>query len=160
MKAHIFVLLGSLVAASFGQSPGSGTRPLQPAPMRSLADAQIFALGPVGYAGRTSQEEIQFKAIFLLDQRRAEQELERLYSSGNPQAMSYALVGMRRLDPKRYVDMLSASLVSDANVTTMRGCIMEGEKLRTVASKLDSGRYDPLLRWLASLKIVPGPGSR
>jgi hypothetical protein len=116
--------------------------------LHSLAEAQIFALGPVGYAGKTSEEERQFKALFALDRDKAEQELERLYSSGNPQAMSYSLVGMRKLDRKRYAEMLVPSRTSDVTVTTMWACVVEGEKLRKVASDLDSGKYDSWLRWM------------
>lgn len=117
--------------------------------LQSLAEAGLFALGPVGYAGHTSEEELLFKAIFSLDPERTKQELERLNSSGSPQAMTYALVGMRKLDPTRYSEMLSAARTSNVTVTTMWGCVMEDEKLRNVANDLDSGKYDEWLRWMS-----------
>jgi hypothetical protein len=116
--------------------------------MRSLREAEIFALYPVGEAGKTSEEERLFKAIFTLEQNKAKQELNNLYSSGNPQAMSYSLVGMRKLDRKRYAELLAAARTSNLTVTTMWGCIVVKEKLRTVAYDLDSGKYDSWLRWM------------
>jgi len=121
--------------------------------LHSLAEAAIFTLGPIGYNGTTSEEELQFKAIFALDRDKAKQELERLYSSGNPQAMSYALVGMRKLDRKRYAELLAAARASRLTVTTMFGCEVESEKLRAVANDIDSGKYDPWLRWMATLPL-------
>jgi hypothetical protein len=141
------LLLVALVTATSAQSvPAlSGTVPLT---LPDLEAARIFALGPVGYAGKTSEEERQFKAIFTLDKENAKQKLERLYSSGNPQAMSYALVGMRSLDRKRYAEFLVAARASQVTVTSMWGCIMESEKLRKIANDLDSGKYDTSLRWM------------
>jgi hypothetical protein len=116
--------------------------------LHSLTEARIFALYGVGVVGITSEEEIQFKAIMALPPGEAEQKLERLYYSGNPQAMSYSLVGMRKLDRKRYAELLAVARLSGVRVTTMWGCIMDHEKLRTVADELDSGKYDPWLRWM------------
>lgn len=148
MKAvHFLVLLLALVAGTFAQSvpTSSGSVPWAASP--GLEAANIFALGPVGRGGTTSREERQFKAIFALNQEGAKQSLEALYSSGNPQAMSYALVGMRKLDEKRYAELLVAARASDVTVTTMWGCVIESEKLRKVANDLDSGKYDSWLRW-------------
>lgn len=81
------------------------------------------------------------------------QELEKLFSSKNPQAMSYALVGMRKVDHGRYAELLSSARASDVMVRTMSGCIIDNENLRTVANELDAGKYDPLLRWMPTLSF-------
>jgi hypothetical protein len=148
MNARFLVLLVPLVTGIYAQSGTTWSSSAPTAPLRSLAEARIFALGPVGYSAKTSQEERQFKAIFALDRDKAKEELERLYSSGNPQAMSYALVGMRKLDRKRYEELLVAFRASKSSVTTMWGCAVESEKLQTIANDLDSGKYDPWLRWM------------
>jgi hypothetical protein len=75
----------------------------------------------------------------------AKQELEKLHSGTNPQAMSYAIVGMRKLDRKRYAELLASARASDLTVRTMWGCTISDEKFRTVADELDSGKYDPIL---------------
>jgi hypothetical protein len=150
VKAHLLALLIPLVTVTCAQSVSTSLASIPSTPIHSLTDARIFALGPVGYAGTTSEEERQFKAIFVLDRSKAIQELERLYSSGNPQAMSYALVGMRKLDQKRYAELLAAARESRTTVTTMWGCIIESEKIRTIANDLDKGKYDPWLHWMAA----------
>lgn len=153
MKARFSVLLIAVAIVTGAQSGPIFSLSVSSAALPGLEAAKIFALGPIGYAGETSQEEHQFKAIFALGRDKAKQELERLYSSGNPQAMSYALVGMRKLDRKRYAELLSAARALDATVTTMWGCIVEREELRTVANELDSGKYDSWLRWMATLSL-------
>ena len=127
----IFVVAGIVLAHS-----------VQP----TLEAAKMFALGTVGFGASVSQEEDQFNAILALEPTEAKQKLEKLYSSGNPQAMSYALLGMRKLDRKRYSELLVSARASNLIVTTMSGCIMSQEKLRAVADDLDSGIYDAWLR--------------
>ena len=136
MRQLLFVI--ALVAPMLAQSNPPTFSP-------GLEAAKIFALGPVGYAAKTSQEERQFRAIMALQPDKAKQELERIYSSGNPQAMAYALVGMRKFDRTRYAELVASALVSDVTVRTMSGCIISEEKLSTIAIGLDSEKYDPLL---------------
>jgi hypothetical protein len=69
------------------------------------------------------------------------------------QGMSYALAGMRRLDRKRYSELLVSARASDLIVTRMRGCIMSQVKLRTLADDLDSGIYDVWLRGTAASQL-------
>jgi hypothetical protein len=135
MKTLIWVPFIAFCELTFAQS-------VSPKVPSSLDTANIFALGPVGYAATTSQEETQFKAILALDQGKAKQKLEQLFESGNPQAMSYALAGMRKLDRKRFAELLLSARVSDLTVETMSGCIGRKQKLSTIASDLDSGKYD------------------
>jgi hypothetical protein len=145
MKACVllFVLLVTVTCAQsrsiFSSDAPSGR-------LQSLSEARIFALGGVGFAGKIPQELILFRAIMALKPDQAKEDLENLYSGGNPQAMSYALVGMRKLDQKRYAELLVSARASDATVTTMWGCAVENEKLRTIANDLDVGKYDPWLQ--------------
>jgi hypothetical protein len=148
MKTRLMVLLAVLVPAALAQLSSSAP---STTPLRDLAEARIFAIAPVGYAGTTSQEERLFKAMMALDREKAKQQLDLLYSSRNPQAMSYALVGMRKLNPARYAELLAAARASNVTVTTMSGCLIEGRKLRAVANDLDAGKLDPWLRWMRSL---------
>jgi hypothetical protein len=53
--------------------------------------------------------------------------------------MSYALAGMRKLDRKRYAELLVSVRASDVTVQTMSGCIISKERLRKIADDLDSG---------------------
>jgi hypothetical protein len=146
MKAQSLVLLIPVVALSCAQSAPTTSSSPSKTLLYNLVDARIFALGPVGYAAKDPEELLRFRAIMALKPDQAKQELEKLNSSGNPQAMSYALVGMRRLDPKRYAELLASARASNVMVRTMWGCIISDEKLRAIADELDSGKYDPLLR--------------
>ena len=150
MKKRLSLLLVSLSAVTIALSvaPHSAASPSSVAATSGLEAASILALFPVGEAGTTSQEERQFKAIFALERTKAKLELERIYSSRNPQAMSYALVGMRNLDKKRYAEMLVAARSSNVTVETMWGCILLREKLQTIANDLDAGKYDGWLAWM------------
>jgi hypothetical protein len=153
MKACLSALLVVFVTVACAQSSRGFSSSPPSTSLHSLTEARIFALGPVGYAGTTSQEERLFKAIFALNRDKAKQELERLYFSENPQAMSYALVGMRKLDRKRYAELLVVARASNAAVTTMWGCVIEGEQLRKIANDLDSGQYSTWLRWMATISL-------
>ena len=139
MKSRVLTLFVALCALSFAQSCSVPNDP----PV--LEYAKLFALGPVGFGGTYSQEELQFKAILALAPDKAKRTLERLYSSGNPQAMSYALLGMRKLDRKRFAELLVSARMFDLTVDTMSGCIDSKKKLSAIATDLDSGKYD---RWL------------
>jgi hypothetical protein len=147
MKALTAVLLITFCTsiALFTSSASIAQRNGQ-AVLQSLEVAKVFAFGGVGFAGTTSQEELAFKSVLVLPPDTAKQRFERLYSSGNPQAMSYALAGMRKLDRKRYAELIVSARTSDATVHTMRGCIMTNEKLHKIADEIDSGKYDPWLR--------------
>ena len=111
-----------------------------------LETTRVFALGPVGFATSTSQQELEFKQILALPYPRATEQMEKLYATGNPQAMSYALAGMRKLDRKRYAELLVSVRASDVTVQTMSGCIISTKKLRKFADDLDTGKYDAWLR--------------
>jgi hypothetical protein len=66
MKACVSMLLVALVTVTRAQSVPIFSRSGPSAVSPGLEAAKIFALGPVGFAGKTSQEERQFKAIFSL----------------------------------------------------------------------------------------------
>jgi hypothetical protein len=145
MKVRYLLLLISLATVVSAQSRPTFSSQPPSASLRGLSEARIFALGGVGFAGQIPQELYLLRAIMALKPVQAAQELDKLYSGGNPQAMSYALVGMRKLDWKRYGELLALARTSDVTVRTMWGCIVLDEKIRTVADELDSGKYDPIL---------------
>ena len=73
--------------------------------------------------------------------------LQRLYAEGNPQAKSYALVGIRSLYPETFKELLSSMSNSSASakVQTQSGCIVDIQELRIVAKDIRDGRYDYFL---------------
>jgi len=106
-----------------------------------LSIVEIFAFGGVGYAGATSKGEIDFKFVLSQPQPVALTAFEKLYVTGNPQGKSYALSGIRKLNPSRFKDLLASVRVSRDQVEVERGCIVSHELLREVAKQIDRGKF-------------------
>jgi hypothetical protein len=106
---------------------------------RRLSNVEIFAFGGVGYTGVTSKGEIDFKLV--LAQPVALAAFEKLYATGNPQAKSYALSGIKKLNPSRFKDLLASVGASTDEVVVERGCIVSHESLREVAKQIDRGKF-------------------
>ena len=111
-----------------------------------IQSTAVFAFGGVGFAGRTSQGEIDFKTIVSLPREQAIASFEQLFEKGNPQAKSYALAGLRKLDVSRFETLRMSLQNSPVKVQIMRGCILSRESLQQVASGIESGQYDSWLR--------------
>jgi hypothetical protein len=114
--------------------------------MKRLAATDTFAFGGTGFAGITSKGEIDFKVIMSQPRDVALQALEQLYATGNPQAKSYALAGIRKLDSKRFQELRLSLRSSDEKVVTMGGCLISEQLLKEVANDLNSGKYDHWLK--------------
>jgi hypothetical protein len=104
-----------------------------------LAKAEYFAFGGTGYAGVRSQAEKDYKLI--LSRPSAMMDFERLYSLGNPQAKSYALVGIHKLSPTRFKEILSSVRMSKEEIVTQNGCLVSHEHLGTIVQQIQSGQY-------------------
>jgi len=113
---------------------------------KALSSAGVFAFGGVGFAGKTSQGEIAFKAILAEPPREALADFEKVFASGDASAKSYALVGIRKLDRDRYKQLLRAVEASHDTVLTERGCIVSRETLGVVAGEIDAGHFDAWLK--------------
>ncbi len=140
MKSWIAILLLSVSSFAFSQEWATS------AAVKRIATTGTFAFGGVGFAGTTSDGEKDFKVILSLPAAEASVAFEKLYETGNPQAKSYALAGIRKLDRTRFSDLLLSVRASDLKVQTARGCIVSKRSLEDVAEDLNSGRYDPWIR--------------
>jgi len=109
--------------------------------MKRLSTVGIFEFGGVGYAGATSKGEIDFKLILAQPQTVALAAFERLYAAGNPQGRSYALSGIKKLNPRRFKDLLAVVEGSTDEVKVERGCIISHELLGGVAKQIDRGKF-------------------
>jgi hypothetical protein len=109
--------------------------------VKRLSAVEKFAFGGVGYAGVTSKGEIDFKLILSQPQTTALSAFEELYATGNPQGKSYALSGMKKLNPHRFNELLAALGTSTDEVEVMRGCILSHEPLRDVAKQIERGKF-------------------
>lgn len=132
MKALILMVV--LVSAASAQAPATPDLALQ-----RLAEVQIFAFGPVGFAGITSQGEKDYKAV--LSRPSAASDFGRLLSAGNAQAKSYALVGIHAIDPEHFKTLSKSFRNSNADVTTESGCIVSHESLGGIFRRIEAGHY-------------------
>lgn len=116
------------------------------ATVRSLAETGVFAFGGVGFAGKISQGEIDFRVIQSQPAAVALASFETVYSTGDSAAQIYALAGIRQLNRERFKEILLSLGGSQEKVFTMEGCIMERRRLVDVAKAIDAGSYDSWLK--------------
>jgi hypothetical protein len=135
MRRLIPILLLTLCGIAGAQSSNA-------AAIQSLAGAHWFAFGGTGFAGRTSQGELDFRIIMAQDPGVALASFEKLLATGNPQAKGYALAGIRKLNPNRFRELLRNFRDSQQDVQTMEGCIASHERLGKIAIEIAGGHYD------------------
>jgi len=103
------------------------------------AKVDRFAFGGVGRAGMISQGEKDYKLI--LSRPSALSDFEKLLPVGNPQAQSYALVGIRTLNRTRFRELSQPFRTSKVKVSTQRGCILSQESLSRIVRRIELGEY-------------------
>src|SRR4051812_7780158 len=139
MKNWIAIALIWISAIAVSQNSTSAT-------LQRISTARVFAFGGIGYAGTTSEGEKDFNVLMSLPPSEAITAFQSLYTTGNPQAKSYALAGIRKLDKTRFTDLLASVRTSDLKVKTERGCMVSEMPLREIAKDLNSGAYDLWIR--------------
>jgi len=135
MRLLAATLIAFLCSIAFSQEAHSVA-------IQRIEHASVFAFGGTGYAGVTSQGEKDFRTILSQPSSVAEVDFERIYASGNSEAKSYALAGIRELDQAHFKVLLESLNGSNEKVVTMEGCIIEDRPLIKVAQDINSGRYD------------------
>jgi hypothetical protein len=113
---------------------------------KRLKTTEVFAFGGTGIVGKTSQGETDFQIILSQPKAVALEIFERVYVAGNAQARSYALVGIRRLDPSRFKAIIQHRHGPQEPVHSMGGCIVETRPFAKIVKEIDSGSYDPWLQ--------------
>ena len=104
-----------------------------------LVKVDRFAFGPTGYAGVISQGEKDYRSV--LSRPSAIADFERLYSMDNPQAKSYALVGIGKLSPGRFKELSDSLRNSRDEVLTQSGCIVYHESFAAILKRIEAGQY-------------------
>ena len=66
---------------------------------------------------------------------------EKLSKLGNPQSHSYALCGIKKLDPQRFKELRASIAKSADEVLVTRGCIVCHEAVQNVVPQIDQGRF-------------------
>ena len=139
MKRSAAALLLLLCSVAPAQDTLSAT-------VKSLSKTGVFAFGGVGFIGKISQGEIDFKVIQSQPTAVALGSFETIYATGDPAAKLYALAGIRQLDRERFKEILRSLDGSQEMVFTMQGCVMERHRLADVARSIDAGSYDDWLK--------------
>jgi hypothetical protein len=134
VKRCVALLLLTCGFAAFADS-------LLDAALKRLSTVGTFAFGGIGYAGETSKGEIDFKVVLSYPQPVALTAFEKLYATGGPQGKSYALSGIKKLNPSRFKELLASAKASTDEVEVMRGCILSHESLGDVAKQIDLGKF-------------------
>ena len=116
------------------------------ATVTDISKTGVFAFGGVGFIGKISQGEIDFRAIQSQPAAVALASFETVFSTGDSAAKSYALAGIRQLDRERFKEILPSLEGSQEMVLTMEGCIMERRRLVDIAKAIDAGSYDDWLK--------------
>jgi len=104
-----------------------------------LAKVDRFAFGGTGYAGVISSGEKDYRVI--LARPSALLDFEKLFAVGNSQGKSYALIGIRTLDPSGFKQISPSLRGSTEEVVTQSGCIVYHESLGAVLKRIDAGAY-------------------
>jgi|GEM_PF-4282866 len=110
----------------------------------ALKSIEIYAMGPTGISGSTSQGEKYFWSIY--DRPDALHHFERLFKEGNIQAKSYALTGLYLIDKKQF-DARSISYVNEkSKVEIMEGCIVSHKSAPDLLKDIQSEEYKAYLK--------------
>jgi hypothetical protein len=116
---------------------------IQAAPESALQKTGTFALGGVGIAGTMSEGERRLREV--LKEPDAARRLEIMLPNASAAGQLYALLGLRLRDRAAYQRALEKYRANDANVATMRGCIMHRESFRKLVEEIERGDYDSFL---------------
>ncbi len=114
--------------------------------VKNLTKTGVFAFGGVGFIGKISQGEIDFRVIQSQPPDIALSSFEKIFATGDPAAKSYALAGIRQLDGARFKELLQTLDGSQETVFTMQGCVMEKHRLADIAKAIGAGSYDDRLK--------------
>lgn len=110
------------------------------APMQAAADklhnSSWFALGGVGFVGRTSESELAFRE--LAKDPNAESAFLALINDKTTSEAGrlYALLGLKYQNAPQYEAQLPAFLADESPVSQMSGCLMMKTKVREIAQQI------------------------
>lgn len=104
-----------------------------------LSKVELFAFGPTGYVGTTSSGEQDYKTV--LGRNSALADFEKLFTEGNIQAKCYALVGIHKLNPARFKELVRPLGESKTTVAVMEGCVISDAPLNRILKRIAAGRY-------------------
>ena len=111
------------------------------AAVQRLSKVGMFAFGGTGFAGVISKGELDFKIVLARPEPEALAAFEKIYATGDLAGKAYALVGLKKLSPERFKELLPVAETSTDRVFTIRGCIVTRKLFADVAREIDRGAY-------------------
>ena len=111
------------------------------AAVQRLSKVGMFAFGGTGFAGVISKGELDFKIVLARPEPEALAAFEKIYATGDLAGKAYALVGLKKLSPDRFKELLPAAETSTDWVFTIRGCIVTRRLFADVAREIDRSTY-------------------
>jgi hypothetical protein len=107
-----------------------------------VSRSDVFAFGPVGFAGETSAGELAVR--ILTRYRKAPAIFQLIAEQSTPAGQLYALAALHVLDRPAYVKARAKrSLKTKATVQV--GCIGGNESMSAVVKRIDAGTYDSFI---------------
>lgn len=111
--------------------------------LERMQTVYAFAFGGVGIALETSPGEEDYRIV--LARPSAEADFERLFVEGNNQAKCYALVGLRKINPKRFEELIVSLQLSRRRMSVMTagGCLISAAPMAEIVQAIRAGIYPP-----------------
>lgn len=106
-----------------------------------LATAEMFAFGPVGYAGQITDAEKAFSEIMGKYGDLAEPALLHVYLNGTTSAKLYALAGLRHMKSKYYRMAAADFVATPKHVYELRGCVAVSMQGREALNAIEKDTY-------------------
>lgn len=127
---------------------------------RLLLSSEIFHLGPIGWGGDISKEELALKQLLL--EKNAVEAFNELARKGSYEGGLYGLVGLHLSAPKEFdAALLSyeskgepparrlnsySYLLKPGEIVAGHGCVTSNQNWHEVISRIKSGSYDQMVK--------------
>ena len=141
MRTRHWLASWFVILLVFALQAGAVTGEDASAAVRRLSTVGMFAFGGVGFAGRTSEGELDFRQVYAQPPEVALAAFEKVYAEGTLPAKAYALVAIRELSPNRFRELLTPLAKSGDKVQTAHGCVISREPVSAVARQIAAGDY-------------------
>jgi hypothetical protein len=119
---------------------------------RAVANADTFALGPVGYAGITSRSERAFRALCTSSNFPAQ--LSALVHEEKLPGLMYALVASFYFDGPTYAVLRARLVGHNLKVRVEGGCLIMAQPVDDIIAAIEKGDYESFVRFARPFKLA------
>ena len=104
-----------------------------------LSKIDLFAFGPIGFAGTTSEGELALRELMAKPDRKTR--LDALLKKGSPEAKCYAIAAYKLLDQKKHRELLQKFANDKTDVTIQGGCIRSDFHMKENIHRMKNGLH-------------------